>query len=377
MELPSYFADFLRDIRPSSNQFDDLRRGHTTLRDRLRDDAGLSSIYISDFLQGSYRRATAIRPKGEARSDVDVIVVTDLDRLRFAPQQAIDMFIPFMEKHYKGKYQVQGRSIGISLNYVKLDLVVTSTPPSSDLRSLKSLSVINDAFLNDQLEWTSNSEQGDRATTAEPRFLFEKASEENDWRGSPLYIPDRDAAMWKRTHPREQIRWTWRKNEATNTHYVNVVKAIKWWRREMASDPKHPKGYPLEHLIGECCPDGITSIAQGITITLETIAARFAPNAALKTTPELSDHGVPEHNVMQRVSGDDFAAFHALITSAAGLARRALDADTASLSAKLWHDLFGSKFPDPPVEKKSQSQSAYGGFTPRENATAIGTGRFA
>jgi Second Messenger Oligonucleotide or Dinucleotide Synthetase domain len=377
MELPSYFADFLREIRPTSNQVDDLRRGHTTLRERLRDDAGLSSIYVSDFLQGSYRRATAVRPKGEARSDVDVIVVTDLDRQTCTPQDAIDLFIPFMEKHYKGKYQVQGRSIGISLTYVDLDLVVTSAPPSSDVKSLKSFSVISDTFLNDRLEWTSNAVQGYGALNAGPKFLFEQSNEENDWRGSPLYIPDRDAAVWKRTHPREQIRWTWRKNEATDTHYVNVVKAITWWRREMASEPKHPKGYPLEHLIGECCPDGITSIAQGVTRTLETIATRYARYAVVKSVPELSDRGVPEHNVMHRVSGDDFAAFHALVTNAASLARRALDADSVSVSANLWHELFGSKFPDPPIEKKSQSQTVDGSFTPRDNPTIIGTGRFA
>jgi Second Messenger Oligonucleotide or Dinucleotide Synthetase domain len=377
MELPTYFADFLREIRPTPNQVDDLRRGHTTLRERLRDDAGLSDIYISDFLQGSYRRATAVRPKGDARSDVDVIVVTDLDRQTYTPQVAIDLFIPFMDKHYKGKYQVQGRSIGISLTYVDLDLVVTSAPPSSDVSSLKSLSVISDTFLNDRLEWTSTAEQGYGALNAGPRYLFEKSNEEEDWRGSPLYIPDRDAAVWKRTHPREQIRWTWRKNEATDTHYVNVVKAIKWWRREMASDPKHPKGYPLEHLIGECCPDGITSIAQGVTRTLETIAARYAPYAVLKAVPELSDRGVPEHNVMHRVSGDDFAAFHALVTSAASLARQALDADSVSVSANLWRELFGSKFPDPPVAEKNKSQSAGGSFTPRDNPTIIGSGRFA
>ncbi len=377
MELPSYFADFLREIRPTSNQFDDLRRGHTTLRQRLRDDADLSSIYISDFLQGSYRRATAVRPKGEARSDVDVIVVTNLDRQSYTPQQAIDLFVPFMEKHYKGKYQVQGRSIGISLTYVALDLVVTSVPPLSDLRSLKSVSVGSDAFLNDGLEWKSIVGQSYDAMDAEPMFLLEKTSEENDWRGSPLHIPDRDAEVWKRTHPLEQIRWTWRKNESTDKHYVNVVKAIKWWRCEKGPDPKHPKGYPLEHLIGDCCPDGITSIAQGVTLTLETIAARYAANAVLKSVPELSDHGVPEHNVMHRVSGDDFAAFHALVTDAASLARRALDADSVSTSAQLWHELFGSKFPDPPVEEKSRSQSAGGSFTPRENATAIGGGRFA
>ena len=47
-----YFSDFLREIRPTANQLDDLRQGHTTLRDRLRNDAGLSGIYISDFLPG-------------------------------------------------------------------------------------------------------------------------------------------------------------------------------------------------------------------------------------------------------------------------------------------------------------------------------------
>ena len=86
MDLPSYFADFLREIRPTRTSSTNSR-GHTTLRDRLRDDPGLSGIYISDFLQGSYRRATAVRPKGEARSDVDVIVVTDLDRQSCTPQK--------------------------------------------------------------------------------------------------------------------------------------------------------------------------------------------------------------------------------------------------------------------------------------------------
>ncbi len=35
---------------------------------------------------------------------------------------------------------------------------------------------------------------------------------------------------------------------------------------------KHPKSYPLEHFVGECCPDGITSVAEGIVGTLECIA---------------------------------------------------------------------------------------------------------
>ncbi|MGA7119159.1 MAG: hypothetical protein WBY94_03630, partial [Polyangiaceae bacterium] len=78
MELPTDFKEFLQEIRPTENQRSDLKTGHTTLRERLNADEGLKKCLISDFLQGSYRRATAIRPKGDRRSDVDIIVVTKL-----------------------------------------------------------------------------------------------------------------------------------------------------------------------------------------------------------------------------------------------------------------------------------------------------------
>ena len=46
------------------------------------------------------------------------------------------------------------------------------------------------------------------------------------------------------------------------------MKAIKWCV-EKHTEPKHPKGFPLERLIGECCPDGIESVAEGMMKTLE------------------------------------------------------------------------------------------------------------
>jgi hypothetical protein len=63
MELPSYFTDFLSNIRPTPNQVDDYMCGHQTLRQRMQEDTRLSPILVSTFLQGSYRRATAIRPR--------------------------------------------------------------------------------------------------------------------------------------------------------------------------------------------------------------------------------------------------------------------------------------------------------------------------
>lgn len=62
MELPSYFDEFLVKIRLTETQADDCKTGHKTLRRRLLQDADLAPIIVSTFLQGSYRRATAIRP---------------------------------------------------------------------------------------------------------------------------------------------------------------------------------------------------------------------------------------------------------------------------------------------------------------------------
>jgi tRNA nucleotidyltransferase (CCA-adding enzyme) len=132
MELPSYFKDFLKEIRPTPDQIDDYKSGHKTLRDRLGKDAKLSPILVSDFLQGSYRRATAVRPKGGKRADVDVIVVTKLSKDEYSPGAAMKLFVPFLDEHYKGKYHFQDRSIAIELSYVDIDLVITAAPSESE-----------------------------------------------------------------------------------------------------------------------------------------------------------------------------------------------------------------------------------------------------
>lgn len=100
MELPTYFTKFLQEIRPTKNQKDNCKTGHKTLRDRLHGYADLESILVSTFLQGSYRRATAVRPKGEAKLDVDIITVTRLSRFDYPdPDEAMDKFVPFLNKY--------------------------------------------------------------------------------------------------------------------------------------------------------------------------------------------------------------------------------------------------------------------------------------
>ncbi|KZZ85542.1 SMODS domain-containing nucleotidyltransferase [Bacillus sp. SJS] len=356
MEVKTYFNDFLSNIRLTENQEKNLKSGHSILRRRLLEDEDISSIIVSTFLQGSYRRATAVRPKNGNKSDVDVIVVTNLNADDYTPQEALDLFIPFLDKYYGEKYTMQGRSIGIELSYVELDLVITSAPSESQKEILTTESILT-SYSIDELEnwslsksWSVNNQQAD----------------EPAWKTEPLLIPDRDADKWEKTDPLAQIKWTWNKNATGNRQYVNVVKALKWWKK-LNPDPKYPKGYPLEHLIGSCCPDGIESVAKGVTFTLENIVLEYPQK------PILKDHGVPEHDVFKRITDEEYEKFYKLITGAASLARQALDSPDKVESIEMWRELFGSKFPEPPASvKKSQN-----GFTARtEQTSSVSGGRF-
>ncbi len=345
MKLTTYFTKFLQAIRPTENQRDDCKTGHQTLRNRLESYEDLKQILVSTFLQGSYRRATPVRPKGEAKLDVDIIAVTRLNRHDYPnPDKAMDKFVPFLRKYYKGKYQRQGRSFGIELSYVNLDLVITSAPSEAE-EVYKSQAVqtfltpedIDDWFL--VKSWIPPEERSSQTA------FFEAIRQEQEWKTEPLWIPNRDAGAWEQTHPLEQIKWTWGKNARCNKHYVNVVKATKWWQRVHHPDDR-PKGYPLEHLVGVCCPDSITSVAEGVTLTLENIVANYSAYAECQLVPYLPDHGVPGHNVLERVSGAEFAEFYEHTEAAAQIAREALDAETKEESIEKWQELFGSKFPD-------------------------------
>jgi Second Messenger Oligonucleotide or Dinucleotide Synthetase domain len=378
MELPSYFSDFLAAIRPTTEQKDDYKAAHKKLRERLNEDEKLSPIIVSDFLQGSYRRATSVRPVGKKRPDVDVIVVTNLDRSE-QPKKAMDRFVPFLDKHYKGKYHFQTRSIALESAEVDLDLVITAAPSEADKDILKAAAVRSEDTPEDTSDWRlveSWISLEERSGPLSDRIL-KAAAQEPEWKASPLLIPDRETKSWEETHPLAQIRWTWKKNNDCNGHYVNIVKAVKWSHRFRQKDAKYPKGYPLEHMIGVCCPDNTNSVAEGVTSTLKKIVEAFASDVAANKTPWLSDHGVPSHNVLHRLSVEDFKAFYQYCLDAAKIAQRALDATTIVESANAWRELFGEEFPPPPPDKNGDGGPNKGGFTERSTVSSIGGGRFA
>jgi len=375
MILHSDFSKFLQEIRPTKPMRDQLITGHRTLRDRLNSDEDLKPILVSDFLQGSYRRYTAVRPTGDKRSDVDIIVVTKLDEDEYTPNDALALFEPFLNKHYRGKWRRQGRSFGIEMGYVELDVVLTSAPAEQEYGILQSDAVTSDDNIVDARDWRLHRSwlALDHRLRTDAKAMLEQAADEAEWRAQPLRIPDRDADKWDGTHPLEQIRWTRDKNSRCNGHFVNVVKCIKWWRLQHYAEPVHPKGFPLERLIGEHCPAEIESVAEGVTKTLEAIVSSYAVLVLMEGKPQLPDYGVPSHDVFHRITSGDFCSFYDQVRVGADLSRRAFNSEDRTESGNLWREMFGSKFPGPP----NNGSNKKAGFTPPAGAAVPGSGRFA
>lgn len=363
MDLPNYFSKFLKNVRLTDKQRQDCQTGHTTLRNRLKDYDDLKDIIVDTFLQGSYRRTTAIRPHGDKRSDVDIVVVTRLDKEKYKdPNKAMDIFDPFLARYYENKYKRNGRSFSIELSYVDLDFVITSAPSEAEEKILKSAAVTTLATLEEATDWRLVKSWVDvsKRDDINSNALMEMARKEEEWKSEPLWIPDRDAGEWQRTNPLEQIKWTQGKNTRCNTHFVNVVKAIKWWQRINHKDDR-PKGYPLEHIIGDCCPDWISNVAEGITETLKTIVDSYGHYVDNLTVPFLPDRGLPEQNVFARITGQQFSAFYKHAKAAAKVAREALDSNSVKESADKWRELLGDQFP-PSDDDDEGNKSAKGPF---------------
>lgn len=325
MLLHHPYRRFLTHIRPNRVQLNALRKAHLELSQKIRQEPELQDILVSTFLQGSYRRSTAIRYPGQGGvSDVDLVLVTRLDPDEHPPEQALRRLELFLKRHYS-QIRRQGRSLGIRIGDIDLDLVLASTPFRVELFDAE--------FAAEPLE------DGGSATLAESVA----------WKSAPLLIPDRHSQQWEQTNPLAQLARTRDKNAMCNAHYLGVVKALKWWKTREKEMPENPRSYPLERLIEECCPDGIESVDEGVTRTLEEIARRYSKGEK----PCLEGHGMPGQDVFARVPAADFRLFVTRAREAAKVARTALDSGDPQASADGWRRLFGEDFPRPALEAEA------------------------
>jgi hypothetical protein len=177
-ELPSKFEEFLSNIRPTDEQIDDYVNGHEQLRERLSNDSNLSEIHVSDFLQGSYARRTAVKPIGDEKSDVDIVFVTNLPKSEYTASDAMELCEPFLNRYYPGQWEPNQRSYKIELNKVEMDLVLTAAPSEAVMNELSepdSIGKANIAEIADQQDMEIVAKSIDNT--------FEGA--EKDWQNEP------------------------------------------------------------------------------------------------------------------------------------------------------------------------------------------------
>lgn len=369
-ELPSKFEGFLSNIRPTDEQISSYVNGHKQLRKRLTDDGDLSKIHVADFLQGSYARRTAVKPIGDEKSDVDIVFVTNLPKTEYSASEAMELCEPFLNRYYPEQWKPNQRSYKIELEKVEMDLVLTAAPSEAVMSELSAPNSIGKANIQ---EIADQQDMGIVAKSIDNTF----EGAEKDWQDEPLDIPDRELESWDETHPLATLDWTQNKNDRTNGHYINVVKALKWWRRTQIDVPERPKSYPLERLIGECCPDYISSVAEGVTRTFDIFVEKYESNAKHEDTPVLGQHGIPKNNVLARVEGRDFAAFYEHVTKASEKAQQAYDEQDKEQSALYWRELFGEEFPTiGSGDDDDTGEESTATLTPPSNTASVSSQRF-
>ena len=127
--LVPYFQEFLKRISLTTNQRRELIKNHSTLRERLQQDCELAPHIKEIFLQGSYKRDTIVRHKAGKYSDVDIVVVMNLDKNKCSPDEVLQIFKPFLRHYYKGWCRRQTHSWGIKLSNVHMDVIPAVTSP--------------------------------------------------------------------------------------------------------------------------------------------------------------------------------------------------------------------------------------------------------
>lgn len=292
----SQFSRFLANIEPSQTTKSDAQTGHINLRKYLKDDANFKKYHEDDFLSGSYKRNTAIRPKRKngitARPDVDIVVVTNHTK-KNDPQEVIDLLFDTLKPKY-ATIRKQARSVGIETNKVDMDVVPIIAP------------------------------QG---------------------KNGSLYIPDRRKAEWLETNPPRHTTWTTEVNQDSDGMFKPLVKLMKWWRRENPTVNKKPKGFVIECIVAECMDRNEKNYGELFVGTLESIVDKYAIYIGLSVVPHIEDPAVTVNSVTSGMSFAAFEGFYNKVKSHAETGRKAIDEEDKDESLKLWRKIFGDNFP--------------------------------
>ena len=299
MATKTQFADLLRDIEPSPTTKSRASAAHTELRAFVRGHEDFEEHHIDDFLSGSYRRDTSIRPRikdGQTeRGDVDIIVVTNHTRADDPADVLIALFEVLSEDYET--IRLQQRSVGLQTWRADMDVVPIIAPAGMT---------------------------------------------------GTLYIPDHKLKDWLPTNPPGHTVWTTEINADTGGRFKPLVKLFKWWRRlnpTGAADNKRPKGFVVECMVAENMSRSDLSYEELFLSTLEAIYAKYSVHANYGRLPHIDDPGVPGSSVIAGMELADFKSFLAKVKAHADLGRQAQRETDDEKALELWRQIFGSRFP--------------------------------
>ena len=344
--VTTYFDRFLENIRLTKELRDACAKAHNDLRLKLVADTDLNPIFVSMFLQGSYARHTGTKLHGkDTHVDVDQAVVTNLRHQENPPDLVVARFTPFLNREYPDQWERNDRSIKITPTDtpVTLDLVITAAPSEAQTELYKS-------FRESGVPDLSIEAAGD--LDSQESRVFREAIERiskafgGDWQKDPLMIPSRDLGHWVEDPPARADPLDHRQERAER----RPLRECREGHQVVAQaepEGEYPKAYPLEHFIGDYCPDGIDSVAKGVAEVLESIRATAPPMFFTTGKPRLFDRGVPDNDPFKKITAEQYATFHGLVTRDGPKAKAAFDADTINESAIRWREIFGPEFPEP------------------------------
>ncbi|MEM1154828.1 MAG: hypothetical protein AAGI44_11865 [Pseudomonadota bacterium] len=309
------FTEFIKDITPSETTVANCKSAHTSVRTALLGDEEFKKRVKRIFLGGSYKRSTAIRPKKKGdsteRPDVDLYVVVDGNPWSVEPAELMD-------------------ELYAALNRARSDLGITSITRNRCSIALS----MNRADLDVSI-------------------LLDR-------QGDNLYrIGNRKTGDWYKTDPEEHTDWSSAQNTRCSRRFNPMTRMVKWARRQNKTVSRHPKSFALEALIAPHISESQTHYGQLFHDWCDAFVDAYKFHRTLGTCPSITDPAVPDGDILQGVTGDEFCAYYDKIKKHRDDAAKALAEDNQDMATDYWRRIFGERFP----KAKPASQSTKSAVT--------------
>ena len=295
------FTEFIADINPSPTTNARSKSAHNSIRDALSADEAYKENLIREFLGGSYKRQTAIRPvmkDGDTeRPDVDIYVVVEGDPWTTTPEEVIDDLFSALDRNRKTlnitRLKRNRCSIAISTNKADMDISpLLGRQPDGYYR-----------------------------------------------------IGNRTSGEWYKTDPEEHSNWSSTQNAIFSERFKPTVKLLKWARRENPTRDKHPKSFALEVIVAAHMGATETHYGKIVHDMLDSFVDAHSTDRILGHCPRIDDPAIPNGDLLVGVSGDAFCAFYDKMKSHRDDAAKALDTDDQDKATQYWRRIFGDRFP--------------------------------